>query len=64
MICPTCKVEMKFGKVIMPKNNARERTRSTPFWSATELKLVKCFKCPKCGHSDDGKLEYGKSNYE
>ena len=57
MKCPKCNVEMVTGIAIKPKYDS-EFLSIVPLkktLTAKEMKLIKCFKCPKCGHSDDGK---------
>jgi len=56
MICPKCKVEMVEGKAIDSPGHDTRRCFYSPVVLTNEtLKLIPCWKCPKCGHSDDGK---------
>lgn len=54
MLCPRCNVEMKFGQVIYPyilKNTFYDP--SEPVATKDNLRLVKCWKCPSCGNSEE-----------
>lgn len=58
MICPICKVEMKIGFAIEPSFQENSRggiVAKDDIMNVNELKLIKCWKCPLCGHSDDGR---------
>ena len=63
MICPCCEtdpyhdVEMKIGFAIAPKFTGNERSIMSLNQSMKidEIKIIDCWKCPLCGHSDDGK---------
>lgn len=55
-ICPLCKIPLVMGQAIKPKDNMYYRS-IVPFnetLKASEIKLIDCLKCPKCGYSDDG----------
>lgn len=55
MKCPRCNVEMKTGIAIdagSTPHGAIVFTRQS--YTHATLKLIKVYKCPKCGHSDDG----------
>ncbi len=56
MKCPRCKVEMDIGMAIDagPSERARAIVWSQHWITAETLKLIPVFKCPECGHSDDG----------
>lgn len=57
MICPRCNVEMKIGQAIKTEPSSLCLAIKS-FFSlirAEDLKIINCYKCPKCGHSDDGK---------
>jgi predicted nucleic-acid-binding Zn-ribbon protein len=52
--CPKCKVEMVIGQVIYPyelKNRLYDP--SVPIANKDNLRLVKCWKCPSCGNSEE-----------
>ena len=54
MKCPKCDIEMTKGIGIDyhdPGGLGMFQHRLT----AEEIKLIECDKCPKCGHSDDGR---------
>lgn len=55
MRCPRCDVDMILGQAI---DAGPDYNRAIVFCqhiiNASNLKLIDCFKCPKCGHSDDG----------
>lgn len=57
MICKRCNVPMEIGKAI--KYKGREKGErgihciANPIISADMLQMIDCWKCPKCGHSED-----------
>lgn len=55
MKCPYCQIDMVIGQAIDPvwPSNARFVIPPKPS-NGHDLKIIKCWKCPKCGHSDDG----------
>lgn len=58
MICPKCHTEMKIGVAIKPADH--DGCRIVDLWypnliRSENLELIPCWKCPKCGHSDDGR---------
>ena len=59
MDCPRCKIPMTIGQAIDGFEDDEMCRR--PSWQHSvdkdSLKLVHCFKCPKCGHSDSGKYK-------
>lgn len=57
MNCPKCGTEMKMGIAIKPPDH--DGCRIVDLWftrliRAEDIELIDCWKCPKCGHSDDG----------
>lgn len=56
MKCPRCNVEMTVGIAIDagPLEIARGITFVQHYITYKTLKLIEVYKCPKCGHSDDG----------
>lgn len=55
MICKRCNIEMKLGQAI---HTDRDPPRNVCFGFGNirekhPLKIVQCWKCPKCGHSED-----------
>lgn len=56
MICPKCKVEMVIGQAIQSDEHCRYIApgQKTPITAET-LEIIPCWKCPQCGHSDDGR---------
>lgn len=50
MLCPRCNVDMVYGFALVTKWIWGCISR----WPGPTT-LQKCRKCPKCGHSDDGK---------
>jgi Zn-finger nucleic acid-binding protein len=56
MICPKCNIEMIMGIAIDPKFDHRAHyIMSVKPLSHDEVDIINVLKCPKCGHSDDGK---------
>lgn len=54
MKCPRCDVELDIGIAIdAPNPNVRIFVGSPAIRNAHKA-LIYVFKCPKCGHSDDG----------
>ena len=53
MECERCGTEMIIGKVIDPgyMENALYIAPLPPITEKT-LRMIDCYKCPKCGHSD------------
>lgn len=63
MVCPRCDVEMVVGKAIKPKDGGLCRVYPLDeVLSADELEIIPVFKCPKCGHSDDGENRFPVSS--
>ena len=53
MICPKCSTTMVVGVAIRTNcANTLYIMAPAPI-RANELQLIRCLKCPKCGHSDD-----------
>jgi len=54
MECPRCHIELVMGIVTHPymKRNTFYDP-SNPVATAENLRLVKCWKCPSCGHSEE-----------
>jgi len=56
MKCPRCyNTEMVAGQAIKQIYETRGCFPGPITMNADEIKLIPCLKCPKCGHSDDGK---------
>lgn len=57
MKCPKCGADMDFGKAIDPgyRDGSIYIAPIRRILNTHEIRLIDCFKCPKCGHSDDGK---------
>jgi hypothetical protein len=55
MICKYCKVDMKIGKAIKPLIEGRYRSFApiNQILKLDDIEVVKCLKCPICGHSED-----------
>lgn len=54
MICQKCGNEMEIGYAIEPMYEYSARIMPLGrLIQADELKLIDCWKCPSCGHSDD-----------
>lgn len=47
--CPHCKIDLELGQCI-DYNDPNLRFEYTPYSKGI---LVSCYKCPKCGHSED-----------
>ncbi len=61
MICPKCAVEMLPGQAL-PSDDPNERpiVACITILNADTAHLIDCWKCPKCGHSDDGVVVVNK----
>ena len=57
MKCQFCKVEMEIGFAIEPRFHGNERCFMPlhQTMKIDEIKIIDCWKCLLCGHSDDGK---------
>lgn len=57
MKCPKCNVDMMIGQAIKPQSVANAIYVVPPLSITYQtMKIIQCFKCPKCGYSDDGEL--------
>jgi hypothetical protein len=54
MICKHCKIEMGIGKVFEhAETDERARGLGSPtIYHGHPLKMIDCWKCSKCGHSE------------
>lgn len=55
MECKLCNTGMKIGFAIEPRfhGNARGIMQFDQTMKADEIKIMDCWKCPECGHSED-----------
>lgn len=55
MICKYCKVDMRFGEAIKPaiEYGAKSFAPINQILKPNEIEIIKCFKCPICGHSEE-----------
>lgn len=60
MKCPRCDVEMNVG-IAINVNGGRYIAPCVNIIDYNSLEIIKCWKCPKCGHSDDGEGSYWKN---
>lgn len=57
MKCPKCNVEMKPGIAIESKYTRCCLVIMAPvLTNAENMRIINVLKCPKCGHSDEGKM--------
>jgi Zn ribbon nucleic-acid-binding protein len=65
MQCPRCNIDMVKGTAIK-SNEVRGAIyiSSPPLVNADTLQLIECWKCPQCGHSDDGTSKSCAHTYE
>lgn len=57
MICPRCEIEMVRGRAIADGGIDTSGCFFAPVVNnAKTMKLIDCWKCPQCGHSDDGPI--------
>jgi hypothetical protein len=55
MKCPRCNIDMVIGQAIEPSYDENARYILPPQNITYQtMKIITCFKCPSCGHSDDG----------
>ncbi len=52
MICKYCKIEMKLGEVIDPLASSFTMAAGRNTITQQTLKILVCYKCPNCGHSE------------
>lgn len=48
--CKFCKINLKIGQAIDPETDPDIRKEFSYF---AKGKLIACYKCPKCGYSED-----------
>ena len=60
MECKLCNTGMKIGFAIEPRfhGNARGIMPFDQTMKVDEIKIMDCWKCPECGHSEDYKMFY------
>ncbi len=57
MICPKCKITMNSGKAIESKLESCCLGCGCKILNSDTLKIIDCWKCSKCGHSEEMKFE-------
>lgn len=55
MKCPRCNVDMVIGEAIKSENSRSLSIVPQPLITFETMEIIPCWKCPLCGHSDDGR---------